>query len=240
MIVADCRARITDRDLEFLVEALTRADADREPLRALATDVGELDRLLDSPHLFRRLLEVPRLIQVSPYFFFYVVVRRTFLDHGIAHRVVADYVGALLSYHLQRGDAESRPDEGTVYLVDLMHAMAEARTEEEEFTLQAEIGNRALFLAGIFPDWIYSRHTHGRRPLQLDYYEDMGRRSYAAAARSRTAGRHDLGSVLDYMAAEFPALRQALNDLVDEHLHLAPKPARVSSLCRQALYRVQN
>lgn len=171
---------------------------------------------------------------MSPYFFYYVVVRRAFLDHGIDRRVAADYVGALLSYHLQRRD------EGTVYLVDVVGAMSDARTPEEEFAFKAEIGNLALYLSGIFPDWIYHRQTHGRRSIGIAYYEDMGRRHYAAAARTEPARRHDLGDVLAFMASEFPALRQALNDLVDEHLHLAPRPATVDALCRQALYRVRN
>ncbi|HUP01890.1 MAG TPA: hypothetical protein VM737_10275 [Gemmatimonadota bacterium] len=177
---------------------------------------------------------------MSPYFFYYVVVRRVFVDHGIDRRVAADYVGALLSYHVQQPEPASSPAGPTVYLVDLVQAMDSARSPEEEFALQAGVGDLALYLAGLFPDWIYHRHTCGRRLVGLGYYEDMGRRFYAAAARTEPARRHDLGDVLEFMAAEFPAIRQALNDLVDEHLHLAPRPATVDALCRQALYRVRN
>ncbi len=231
---------MTADDLGFLIDTLARGDHDREPLQDLAADPGSLDRLLDSPDLFQRLLEAPQLLHVSPWFFYYVVVRRAFLDHGIDHRVVADYVGALLSYHLQQRDAAANPGGDTVYLVDLVAALAQARSAEERFSLQAEVGNLALFVAGLFPDWIHHRHTYGRRPVGLAYYENMGRRYYAAAARTDSARRHALGDVLEYMAGEFPALRQALNDLVDEHLHLAPRPAGVESLCRQALFRVRN
>lgn len=127
-----------------------------------------------------------------------------------------------------------------MYLVDLVQATADARSAEEEFALKAEVGNLALYLAGLFPDWIYHRSTYGRRPLRIDYYESMGRRYYAAAARTEPAKRHALGDVLEFMAARFPALRQALNDLADEHLHLARRPESVDRLCRQALYRVRN
>lgn len=190
--------------------------------------------------LFARLLEAPTLLQVSPYFFYYVVVRRAFLDHGIDHRRAADYVGALLSYHLQRQqDAAAEPAE-TVYLTDLLQAMRSAKSDEEVFERQTACGNRALFLAGLFPDWIYHRHTYARRPVPLAFYEEMGRQCYGVAARSGPARRHALGDVLEFMSAEFPALRQALNDLVDDHLHLAPRPQTVDTLCRQALYRVRN
>lgn len=168
-----------------------------------------------------------------------MVVRRTFLDHGIDHPRAADYVGALLSYHLQSRGARPRQG-GGVYLVDLVKAMAEARTPLDAFALQTEIGDVALYLSGVFPDWIYHRRTYGRRPVDLDYYERMGSRYYGVAARSETAERLDLGDVLDYMADRFPELRQALNDLVDGHLHLAPRPTSVAGVCRQALWRVRN
>ncbi len=197
-----------------------------------------MDRLLDSPVLFERLLQAPRLLHISPYFFYYVLVRRAFLDHGIDHRVASDYVGALLSFHVQR--TGRRPARETVYLVDLVKATAEARTPQRVFELQAEVGNRALYLAGLFPDWIYHRSTYGRRPVSLEYYEEMGRRSYAAAARSEPARHHELDEPLAFLGEAFPEVRQALNDLVDMHLHLAPRPESVDRLFRQALYRVRN
>lgn len=207
----------------------------------MTSDADSLDRLLDDPRLFARLLEAPRLLNVSPFFFYYVVVRRVFLEHGIDEGgPVADYVGALLSYHLEARRSDNEPPSAPVYLVDLVSAMAEAGDPEQAFALQAEIGNRALLLAGVFPDWIYHRSVHGRRSVSLAYYEDMGRLHYAAASRSRIARRHSLGEVLGFMADRFPLLRQALNDLVDEHLHLGRRPLGSERLCRQAMYRVRN
>lgn len=235
MIAGSCRARMTGQDLAFLTGALSARDGDGAALRSLAADPESLDRLLDSRILFARLLEAPRLLDVSPYFFYYVVVRRTFLDHGIDDRRVADYVGALLSAHVS-GAADGGRGQA-LYLVDLVRAIAEARTAEHAFSLQTEVGDRALYLAGLFPDWIYHRHRYGRRPVDLDYYEDMGRRYYAAAARHEVAARYELADVLAFLAEAFAALRQALNDLVDDHLHLAPRPDTVDRLWRQARYR---
>lgn len=220
-----------------MVAALARAEDATAPLRTLAGDPDALDRLLDTPALFDRLLAAPHLLRVSPWFFYYVVVRRTLLDHGIEDRVVADYVGALLSFYLQRR-AERHGE--TVHLVDLVQAMAGSRSAEEAFRLQTAIGDRALYLAGVFPDWVHHRHTYGRRPVDLEYYEAMGRSHYAAAARTDVARQRELGDVLETLAGAFPRVRQALNDLVDEHLHMAPRPATVDALCRQALFRVRN
>ena len=235
MISAGCRARITGQDLRFVTETLAGGERERAPLASLTRDAESLDRLLDSPLLFERLLEAPRLLDVSPYFFYYVVVRRAFLDHGIEDRRVADYVGALLSHHIRRESPGG--DRAGVYLVDLVQAISEARTSEHAFSLQTEVGDRALYLSGIFPDWIYHRNRYGRRSVDLEYYEDMGRRYYAAAARHEAASRYELADVLEALADAFGALRQALNDLVDDHLHLAPRPETVERLCRQALYR---
>jgi hypothetical protein len=235
LISISCRARITVQDLSFVTETLASDARERAPLESLMQDPDSLERLLDSPLLFERLLEAPTLLDVSPYFFYYVVVRRAFLDHGIEDRRVADYVGALLSHHLHRESvAGDRPG---VYLVDLVQAIGEARTSEHAFSLQTEVGDRALYLSGVFPDWIYHRHRYGRRSIDLEYYEDMGRRYYAAAARHEAASRYELADVLELLAEAFGALRQALNDLVDDHLHIAPRPETVERLCRQALYR---
>ncbi|HJU87505.1 MAG TPA: hypothetical protein VJ788_09065 [Gemmatimonadota bacterium] len=234
MIATSCRTRITREDLAFLVGALENGARQRAPLLSLTEDPDALDRLLDSPLLFQRLLEAPRLLDVSPYFFYYVVVRRAFLDHGIEDRRAADYVGALLSHHVHGRTDGARPG---VYLVDLVREIAEARSAEHAFSLQTEVGDRALYLAGVFPDWIYHRHRYGRRPLDLEYYEEMGSRYYAAAARHEAAARLELADVLAFLAEAFVALRQALNDLVDDHLHIAPRPETVGRLCRQALYR---
>ncbi len=222
-----------------MLETLARKPADRKPLTELAADPDALDRLLDDPALFARLLSAPRMLHVSPWFFYYVAVRRVFLDHGIDHRRASDYVGALLSFHVQARPTEPR-DGGGFYLVDLMAAIREARTADDAFQLQTRIGDVALYLAGVFPDWIYHRETFGRRPVGLSYYESMGSAHWAAAARTAAAERYDLGDVLDFMAARFCDLRQALNDLVDEHLELAPRLPGPVSLCRQALYRVRN
>jgi len=235
LISISCRARITGQDLSFVTETLASDVRERAPLESLMQDPDSLDRLLDSPLLFERLLEAPSLLDVSPYFFYYVVVRRAFLDHGIDDRRVADYVGALLSHHLRR--AAVAGDRGGVYLVDLVQAIGEARTADHAFSLQTEVGDRALYLSGVFPDWIYHRYRYGRRSVDLEYYEDMGRRYYAAAARHEAASRYELADVLELLAEAFGALRQALNDLVDDHLHIAPRPETVERLCRQALYR---
>ena len=142
------------------------------------------------------------------------------------------------SFHAQRN--EPRPARDSLYLIDLIRASAEARTPQRAFELQTEAGNRALYLAGLFPDWIYHRFTYGRRPVNLTASEDLGRRCYASAARAEEARRHDLVEVLGFLAVEIPLLRQALNDLVDEHLHLSPASESIDRLCRQALYRVRN
>ncbi len=189
--------------------------------------------------LFARLLSAPRLLHVSPWFFYYVAVRRAFLDHGIDDRRASDYVGALLSYHVQARSTQPR-EGGGFYLVDLVLAMSEARSAEDAFQLQTRIGDLALYLSGVFPDWIYHRETVGRRPVSIGYYERMGSAHWRAASRTAAAERYDLGDVLEYMASRFPAMRQALNDLVDDHLDLARRPGGPDTICRQALYRVRN
>lgn len=222
-----------------MVETLDPDGRQSEPLQELIEDPDALDRLLDDPALFHRLLDAPRLLDVSPYFFYYISVRRSFIEHGIDERRVADYVGALLSHHLEAND-EAGYGADSMYLVDLIAAIGDARSAEEAFELQTGVADRALFLSGLFPDWIYHRETFGRRPVSLSYFEDMGRRYYRVAAGTRTARERDLHNTLSLISRRFDIVRQALNDLSDEHLHLGGRGENVDRLCRRTIYRARN
>lgn len=233
MIVPNCRQHITSADLAFALEAVS-------PGSSRSPDIGEVtadvDELLDSPELFDSLVRTRRLLSVSPYFFYYVLVRQVFRDRGISEREVADYVAALLAHFLEgrrlREGGAATP-RAFVYLVDLVKAAREAPDGRAAFAMEARIGDVALFLTGVFPDAIHHRHTYGRRTTGLDYYEAVGRSGYRSASQHPPAGHADLAPVLGYLAAEFRGLRRALNELSDTWFWTGPEP--VERLIRQAL-----
>jgi hypothetical protein len=240
MIVPNCRQRLTSQDLEFALGAVAQNARSPAQAGAIKPDELDLDQLLDSRTLFEALIRSRDLLSVSPYFFYYVLVRQVFLDKGVAERPVADYVSALLAHFMQNSRLRSSPDAAPrsfVYLVDLVDDARRAHSRQAAFAMQARIGDVALFLTGVFPDAIYHRQTYGRRLPGIEYYEAVGRSGYQSAAQYPPARHAELGEVLAYMAGEFRRLRRALNDLSDEYFCMSRSKAEtVDRVLRQALY----
>ncbi len=238
MIVPNCRQRITGPDLGFALGAVRGTGPVDEPLAIGASDL-DVDELLDRRELLEALVESRGLLAVSPWLFYYVLVRQALLAKDIAEREVADYVGALLAHFLEGERLRSQDDPAPrsfVYLVDLIESARLARDARAAFAMEARIGDVALFLTGVFPDAIYHRQTYGRRLPGLEYYEAVGRSGYHSAAQHPPPRHAELAQVLAIMASRFSLLRKALNDLSDTYFCLTRGGESVDRLLRQALY----
>jgi hypothetical protein len=97
-----------------------------------------------------------------------------------------------------------------------MEAAANA-TGHRQFLLRAHLGEYALWLSGLFPDYITARVQRRGAP-GLGYYEELGASGYRSAADHRDAERNGLDRVYRSCAATFTGLRVALNRVSDRHL----------------------
>jgi hypothetical protein len=166
-----------------------------ELLLALAGPGGEdrlreqgLDALLDDTAVLRGLVRGERLISTAPApLVFYVLVRHALLQREIEDRQLADYTAAVLLEFAMAGRAH-RVDGGEGepfhYLADVLDAIQRARGERE-FLLRVHLGNFALWLGGVFPDWITTRVQRRGAP-PLSYYDEMGAWRPGATSRSGT------------------------------------------------------
>lgn len=214
-----CRNRFTPTDFDFILTALGSDPVQRESLTALFQDPKALDLILDQEALFHALLEEPGLLSVSPHFYFYVLVRQVLLRAGSDDRELADYVAALLAAFssTKRMRRPARGVEGAAdYLVDMLRAMEEA-DESTRFSLTLHLGNYALYLSGIFPDYIEHRARRRAAP-SLAYYEALGSSQFNAAGSHRLAAKYELAPVLGTLAKKFTPTRKALNDLSERLL----------------------
>lgn len=101
------------------------------------------------------------------------------------------------------------------------------------FLLSAHLGNFALWLSGLFPDWIGTRERRRGGP-NLGYHEAMGQTGFSLAADAPFARRRQLDGCYRDAAKAFTALRVALNRFSDRYL--TPRPASpVDHLLRQAV-----
>lgn len=216
MIRANTRGRLTTADLQLVILLLSRGSAQKRAYieRRLASEGP--DSLLDAPELLERLLTVRTMLVPSEALFFYVMIRNALRRAGVDDRDLADYLAALLLDFGQRDRAwrvDWNDDQRHRYLVDIL-ADLEATGGARRFKVMLHLGNYALWLAGIFPDYIAARHLRKGGP-DVTYYDALGRRGFGLASDHQLASEYGLVAVLRTAAERFAALRGALNGVSD-------------------------
>jgi hypothetical protein len=219
MIRANTRGRLTAADLQLVILLLSRGSAHRQAELERRLSSEGPDALLDAPDLLERLLTVRSMLLPSQALFFYVVVRHALRTSGLDDRDVADYLSAVLLDFGQRDRAwriDWNDDQRHHYLVDIL-ADLEATVGDRRFKVMVHLGNYALWLSGLFPDYIAARRLRKAGP-DVSYYEAMGSRGFGLASDHVLAEEYGLDSVLRTAAERFPALRSALNGVSDRLL----------------------
>jgi hypothetical protein len=221
MIQANCRARFTAADFDFVVRTLSRSSSESVSLVDLLADCETRDSVLDSPRLVQAILCDDVQLRISSQFYFYVLARYVLRDAGISDRKLCDYVGSLLENfsraHFLRGPQADADDSPRQYLSDMLIALSRA-TADEAFLLGAHVGNYSLFISGIFHE--NTQHRSRRGAPDLGFYEKIGRRNYQLVASHATAKRCELDDVYAELADRFRDVRLALNQLADRLLNL--------------------
>jgi hypothetical protein len=202
MIQANCRARFTATDFDFVVRTLARSQSESVSLVDLLADSETRDSVLDSPRLIQAILCNDAQLRISSQFYFYVLARYVLRDAGIRDRKLCDYVGSLLE-NFSRAHALQGPqadDESPrQYLSDMLIALS-------------------LFISGIFHENTQRRSLRGAP--DIGFYENIGRRNYHLLSSHATARRCELDDVYAELADRFRDVRLALNQLADRLLNL--------------------
>lgn len=226
MIKPNVRASFGRREAELLLSLVGPGGEER--LREQG-----LDALLDDPAVLRALVHRGRVSPAPAPLFFYILARHALLQREIADRQMADYTAALLLEFGTAGKAH-RVDGGQgepfYYLADIVAALDQAHGERE-FLLRVHLGNVALWLAGVFPEYITHRVQRRGAP-GIAYYDELGAAGFRAAAGSGLALRHGVGDVLLGVADRFRDVRSALNSLSDT-VFFPHAPDQVERILRQ-------
>ena len=216
MILADTRHRLTRDDAQLAARLLaSESGQDLATLESRLADEG-IDAILDDPRLSAALRRDPRGAHASLTLFAYVMIRASLRQAGESDRALADYVSAIVLNFGVRGRAfriSESDDEVYDAIVELCEDLNDPDARRS-FLVRTHLGNYALWLSGIFPDFIEQRHTRRGGP-DLDYYEAMGRRGFQLAADHRLAEEHGLTTLFASAAARFGLLRTALNSVSD-------------------------
>jgi len=232
MIRANCRARFTAADFDFIIRTLARSRSDSVSLVDLLSDSETRDSILDHPRLVETILSNAGHLHISSQFYFYVLARYVLQQAGIGDRKLCDYVGSLLetfsrTNQLQSPDKIDNPEmigarksfrsRAHEYISDMLIALTRA-TPEQTFLLRAHVGNYSLFISGIFHENTQRRSLRGAP--DIEFYEQVGRSNYQLVASHETARRCELTDVFAGLANRFHDIRLALNELSDRLLHL--------------------
>jgi hypothetical protein len=219
MIAANVRQTLGRDDAQLALRLIARGSAEEhERCEGLLRDRG-LDALLDDPRLLPALCESRQGTVASFPLFAYVVVRHALRGAGEEDRMLADYLASLLMHFGMRGRAlqiSEVDDETYATLADIAGDL-DGPDPRRTFLVGAHLGNYALWLSGLFPDYIESRRWRRGGP-DLDYYEAMGRRGFQVAASHRMAAEHGVEGLFSAAAERFPLLRMALNSVSDSLL----------------------
>ena len=219
MIVANVRQGLGRDDAQLALRLIARGSGDAfETAETTLRDRG-IDELLDDPRLLAALLEARQGAHASFALFAYVIVRHALRGAGEQDRTLADYVASILVHFgmrdraLRIGDA----DDQTYDTVAALLGDADDGDAQRAFLVRAHLGSYALWLSGLFPDFIETRRWRRGGP-DLDYYEDMGRRGFQLAAAHRLAAQHGMTTLFAEAAEKFAVLRLALNTVSDRLL----------------------
>ena len=220
MITANCRARFTAADFQFIVRTLARSPNESVSLVDLLGDEETRDAVLDQPRLVEAILSQGGQLAISSAFYFYILARHVLRRAGIIDRKLCDYVASLLETFSRTGVLSAPhggPEQGQQYLSDMLIALTRA-SAAETFLLRAHVGNYSLFVSGIFHENAQRRSRRGAP--DLEFYEKIGRTNYQLVAAHSTAKRCALNDVFEELADRFHEVRLALNHLSDELLNL--------------------
>lgn len=213
------RTRFTESDLDFLASVLA-ADEQRQHLEKLWLDPDALREMLDLKEVFRGLLDSPFAIQVSPRFYFYVLVRHAFLQADLNQVELADYVAGVMTKRICPSPEDPLQNivGGLTHASDFIAIISTAKGRMR-FHLQVAAGNQFLVLSGLYPEFLRHRCEYWGAP-DLEFYECFAQQAYRNAADDRVAcgstSRHLLGTLSEAM----PAARRSLNRLAEEFVFL--------------------
>ena len=216
MIQATVRHHLTRDDAQLVARLIAR-DSGRplEEIEETLADRG-IDAVLDDPRLPGALLRAGQGACASFPLFAYVMVRHALRRLGEDDRRLADYVAAVMTHFGVRDNAHriSASDDQLYDTLAALVADVDDPDGRRSFLVRAHLGNYALWLSGLFPDYVEHRRWRRGGP-DLDYYEEMGRRGFQLAAGHRLADDHGLATLFATAADRFGLLRAALNDVSD-------------------------
>ncbi len=211
------RHHLPHGDLEFLARQLSQNEPGAAAVLRLLVDPEEVDQLLDDPRVCEAALCAGGTLEISKFLYFYLLVRRVFLDSGLEDPDLADYVAVVLDEFSLGGRTRRGSRSALPYVIDLAEDLSRAPSAYERFFLAVEIGNFLLVATGVFHAHLSERSQRRGAP-GLGYYEDFGAGVFREAGNHPLAREFFLEERFLQMSETFSSSRRALNRLSDQYI----------------------
>lgn len=217
MILPTIRASLSRSDAQHLIRLLGRDDPELGEAARIRLEENGIGSLLDDPRI-RNALLTDAEVSVPPPVIFYVLVRQALLEGGIDDEDTSDYVASMLvSFgRARRAYRISDESEGEFHYLTDMIAELRSASGRQRFLLRVHLGDFALWMSGLFPDYLEAR-TRRKGAPPISYFEELGATGYLDASESVEAGELGMDTVLRVVANRFSAVRTALNRISDRH-----------------------
>ena len=215
-----CTGRFEERDFVFLASVVA-GNSEDSAFRRFVADREELLGIMDDERVVRAILEAPTLLNVSPSFYFYVLVRHSLKRSSLDDFALAEYLGSVLAERVavSPSDALRGIPADFVHTVDFLGILDQA-SGNTRYELLVAAGNQFLILTGMFPDYILQRSERHGAP-GIAYYESFARSSFHQASDCAIARSCGMSEVLDTLTQVLPEARRSLNHVADSLLFLA-------------------
>ena len=136
-------------------------------------------------------------------------------------RKVSNYIANMLTkfakssrlFKIIEGEEESYN-----YIVDMI-ADSLRSDNIRKFYTYCHIGNYALFLTGMIPEYIEYRYEYKQRPVDEHYYVDFGKAYYGLASEHTNARGDRLSDTLSQLSEGFEVVVQVLRFMNSEYLY---------------------
>jgi hypothetical protein len=220
VIRPNIREKLGRKDAQLALQLISQGSREEYDVAEKRLRDEGINALLDDQRLFPALMQHHLGANASLSLFLCAAVRAAMRRMGESDATVSDYVAALLLHFGMRDRALriSETDDQTYSTAAEIVADVDDHNPTRAFHARAHMGNYALWLSGVFPDYIEQRRLRRGGP-DLDYYEEMGRTGFMLAADSRIAAEHNVAQLFRHVAERFMVLRIALNNLSDTLLY---------------------
>ncbi len=109
-------------------------------------------------------------------------------------------------------------EESYNYIVDMI-ADSLRSDNIRKFYTYCHIGNYALFLTGMVPEYIEYRYEYKQRPVDEHYYVDFGKAYFSLASEHINARENRLSDTLSQLSEGFEVVVQVLRFMNSEYLY---------------------